>query len=270
MSSVDGEHDWRNLANRLDDKSKADYFRLNVPFEGDEPRLDDVRCMDELRRSVQLQPDGPRDRASIAFAILVASFFFELDRVPVFEANQYHCQGFVRCRNDPKAVLQSLGKTYSNLGFVTEFESLGTLTTEDICSSCHLYCKKVQFCVRHLDDVMHINLKAHGLEQRKISGFPHSMTWFIEQQQLDDPFGNVAHDVPGSYQCRACGVFDPGNTISRAGAKRNPKDLLGSPSVTPARVTSGANRKRKLDGPCEMQVVHKRGRLGQGLARYKR
>ena len=128
MSSLDSERTWRDLSNRLDDSSKADYFRLNVLFRGDEPRLDDVHCMDDLRRSVQLQPDGPKDTASIAFALLVASFYFELDTLPALEANRYYCRGFLRCRNNSRAVLNSLAKIHSNLEFVTDFESLGTLT----------------------------------------------------------------------------------------------------------------------------------------------
>jgi len=35
-------------------------------------------------------------------------------------------------------------------------------------------------------------------------------------------------------------------------------------------MTFGADRKRKLDGPCDMQVVHKRRRLGQGPAKCNR
>lgn len=84
MSSLDGERAWRDLANRLDDNSRGNYFRLNVPFSGGEPRLDDVGRMDELRQSVHLQPEGPRDRKRIALAILVTSFYFELDTIPIF------------------------------------------------------------------------------------------------------------------------------------------------------------------------------------------
>ena len=256
MSSLDGERTWRDVINRLDDSSKADYFRLNVSFQGDGPRLDDVRCIDELRRSVQLQPDGPRDRASIAFALLVASFYFELDTTPTFETNRYYCRGFLRCRNDSQAVLNSLAKIHSNLEFVTDFESLGTLTSDDICSRCHIYCKRIQFSVRHPDDMVSINLKVHGLEQRKISGFPHSMTWFTRQQQLVAQFGNAAHDMPQLYRCRAC-TFGRDNNNSRVERKRTLDDLLKS-SGKPSK----ANGKWEKGGQSDTQVVPKRRRLG--------
>ncbi|KAK3167630.1 hypothetical protein OEA41_010757 [Lepraria neglecta] len=259
MSSLDGERSSRDLVNRLDDSSKADYFRLNVSFRGDEPRLDDVQCMEDLRRSVQLQPDGPKDRASIVFALLVASFYLELDTetVPAFEANRYCCRGFLRCRNDSRAVLNSLAKIHSNLEFITDFESLGTLTLDDICSRCHLYCRRVQFSVRHPDDVFSINLKVHGLEQRKISGFPHSVTWFIHQQQIDAQFGNAAHDKLQLYRCCPCGVFSRSNDDdSKAGRKQTLDDSLSSPGAT-----SEAARKRKKGGQFDTQVVPKRRRV---------
>ena len=182
MANAD-EGTWRDVTNWLDDNSRADYFRLNVPFEGEEPRLDDIQFMDELRRSVQLEPTVLRDRSGIVFALLVASFFFELAAIPTFEANHYICQGFVRCRNGSRAVLESLTRLQGTtmLEFVNENEGLGTLILQDICPLCHMYSKKVQFYVRHLDDVICIKLRVHGWGQRKISGFPHNLAWFVSQ-----------------------------------------------------------------------------------------
>ncbi len=207
MSSLDGERAWRDLANRLDEDSKADYFRLNVSFPSDEPRLDDVGCMNDLRKSVHLQPEGPRDRTRIALALLVASFFFELDNLPTFEGGRYFCQGSIRCRNDPRAVIRALNKLYGDqLEFVMETGALGFLSATDVCATCHLFGKKAQFYVRHLEETVNIHLKVNGLERRKLSGFPHSMAWFVHQQQLDAPFGNAEHSVPGIFRCGACKV----------------------------------------------------------------
>jgi len=222
MSSLDGERTWRDLSNRLDDTSKADYFRLNVPFLGDEPRLDDVGCMGELRRSVQLQPNGLRDRSNVAFALLVASFFFELDRAPTFETGRYLCQGFIMCRNNPQAVLKSLTKLHNTrLELVTDDVSLGVLSPGDVCSMCHMYCKRVHFYVRHREDIININIKVHHLERRKISGFPHSLMWFIRQQHLDEQFGSADHDIPQSRRCRACRTFLT-HSVQKAESKKRP------------------------------------------------
>ena len=180
MSSLDGERAWKNLANRLDRESRGDYFRLNVLFVGDEPRLDDVGRIEELRNSVHLEPEGPRDRKRIALAILVTSFYFELSSMLIFELGKYLCTGVIRCRNSPRAVLHSLNKHYgTQLELITAAGTLGMLTSQDVCSVCHLYCKRVHFYVHHLEEVVSIQLRVSGLERRKLSGFPNSMEWFL-------------------------------------------------------------------------------------------
>lgn len=232
MSSLDGERVWKELGNRLDEDSKADFFRLNVPFQGDEPRLDDVGCVDELRRSVHLHAEGPRDRTKIALALLVASFFFELDTVPWFEGGRYLCQGYIRCRNDPKAVIHALIRLYgAQMEFTFETGTLGALSVEDVCSTCNLYCKKVRFYVRHLKENVKMHLRVNGLERRKLSGFPHSMAWFVHQQQLDSPFGNAEHGAPGSFRCGACRVIHtyPGPLGRKR--KRGAEEDLSSPQT---------------------------------------
>lgn len=209
MSSLDGERAWRDLANRLDDKSKPNYFRLNVPFSGEEPRLDDVERVEELRRSVHLQPDGPKDRTGIAFALLVTSFFFELDTIPIFEEGRYFCQGVIRCRNNPRSVTRSLNKLFgTHLEFTTSTVSLGLLSVDDVCGTCQLYQRRVRFYVRHLEETVNIYLKANNLERRKLSGFPHDMAWFVSRQRLSMPFGNADHDNPGNFKCGACRAYN--------------------------------------------------------------
>ncbi len=221
MSSLDGERTWRNIANRLDESTKADYFRLNVPWTGEEPRLDDVECIDTLRRLVQLQPQGSRDRTRIASALLVASFYFKLNEIPTFQTGQYLCTGMIRCRNDFRAVSSSLLRIHNTqLELTTDTESLGLLTSDDICEQCHVYCKTVQFHVRYLEDVVTLFVKINGLERRKISGFPHSMSWFSRQQHLDAPFGRIDHDLESLTKCRACTSYQDHRIEMRTTRKR--------------------------------------------------
>ena len=263
---MDGERRWMDVTNRLDDNTRADYFRLNVPFEGDEPRLDDVEVMDELRRSVQLEPNALRDRSSIAFALLVASFFFELAAIPTFEANHYICQGFVRCRNDSKAVLEALMRLQGTtmLEFVNENEGLATLTPQDICPLCHMYSKKVQFYVRHLDDVICIKLRVHGRGQRKISGFPHNLAWFVSQQNLDARFGTVNHDSTQRFRCGACGVLKRTASRDVRRVDRHPPVAVGATHD----LTIGGGKKRKFDNVTDRHV-HKLRKLGRSATQYR-
>ena len=107
MSLLDGENTWKELINRLDEDLKADYFRFNVSLSGPEPRLDDVHQMGQLRKCVQLQPNGLKNRVKTASALLSAAFFFELQVIPTFHAGLYLCQGLIRCRNDSNAIKKS-------------------------------------------------------------------------------------------------------------------------------------------------------------------
>ena len=206
ISSLDGERAWRDITNRLDESTRSDYFRLNVSFEGTEPPLDDIGCMTSLRRSVHLQPQGAQDRMNVASALLIASFYFELETPPLFQVGQYLCTGSIRCRNDFRAVCNSLATMHTNeLEIVTETESLGVVTANDLCEVCRLYHKKVQFHVRQLEDIVTIFIRISGLERRKISGFPHTMQWFMTRQRLDAPFGRLDHDQPLLFKHEYCG-----------------------------------------------------------------
>ena len=225
LSSLDGERAWRHSVNHLDNSARADYFRLNVSYSGEEPRLDDVNCMSSLRKSVHLQPQGSKDRASIAYALLAASFYFELDVLPKFEAGRYVCQGTIRCRNQFERVWKSLTRLkHAPLDFATETEHLGLLTPDDICVHCHLYGKKVQFNVRRLEELVSISLRVNELERRKISGCPHDVHWFIRQQRLDAPFGRADHDMPARWICQCIAPSE----VRSVGSKKRDSSHLAS------------------------------------------
>ena len=221
MSSLDGERAWRDITNRIDDTTKEDYFRLNVPLEGAEPLLDDVDCIEALRESVHVQPQGSRDRIIVTSALLVASFHFELDVLPKYEFGQYLCTGMIRCRNNFDAVLKTLVRIHTNnLELINETENLGSLTVDDICLNCHVYHKRVSFHVRQLEDAVTIFVKINDLERRKISGFPHSMQWFVKQQQLDAPFGRSDHDKLSLSRIRLYIYHKAGRGAGKQGIKR--------------------------------------------------
>jgi hypothetical protein len=49
------------------------------------PDIDDISTMDELRAQVQTQPLGNIKRLEIITALLASSFYFELDRPPIYD-----------------------------------------------------------------------------------------------------------------------------------------------------------------------------------------
>ncbi len=108
LSSLDGEGTWRELMNRLDERSRRDYFRLNISFSDQELAIDDIDCMNDLRASVHLRPRMFQDNKSIASALLTFTFFFELITIPLFDSRMFYCQGIIRCRLQGNVIVQAL------------------------------------------------------------------------------------------------------------------------------------------------------------------
>ncbi|KAI9760680.1 MAG: hypothetical protein M1840_002356 [Geoglossum simile] len=205
MSSLDGEITWKHLQNSLDEKSKSDYFRLNVPLQG-EPVLDDTACMDKLRESVRSFP-SLGDYIDIAAALLVSSFYFELTALPRFEGGLYKCNGTIRCRGHSDAIIESLFNLhYGRLEFAADSRLLGSLDPEtDFCQQCHRYRKRISFYVQKLNETVTLCLVAKDVgKRRKLSGFPQSIEWFIQQQHLEATFGTADHGCPGRLRCADC------------------------------------------------------------------
>jgi hypothetical protein len=219
MSSLDGEVTWKHLQNSLDEKSKSDYFRLNVHLQG-QPVMDDTACMDGLRELVRAF-HSLEDYGNIAAALLVSSFYFELTALPRLEGGLYKCNGTIRCRGHANAVVESLLNLYFGpLEFATDSRLLGSLDPKsDFCQRCNRYGKRVSFYVQHLSETFTLFLAAEDVgKRRKLSGFPQSMEWFIQQQHLRATFGAADYGCPGRLRCADC---DPkGEGMQDASLKR--------------------------------------------------
>lgn len=206
MSSLDGQVAWRDLQNRLDRKARENYFRLNVSLSDELSTIDDVGRMDEIRRQVESEPDQDQHYLNIAFALIVASFFFELVRVPTFRSGKYFCQGVIRSRLRGSSIaylLRSIQR--STWAFMTDMEILGYYEPEyDFCHKCHRYHKAVKFWIRHPMDPFTIYMQGVAVSRRrKISGFPNNLDWFISQQHLTADFGTPYHSSPAQGLCEA-------------------------------------------------------------------
>ena len=194
--------------NRLNERSRGDYFRLNISFSSQEPAIDDIDCMNDLRASVHLRSRMFQDNRSIASALLTFTFFFELTTIPLFDSRMFHCRGIIRCRLQDNVIVQALARIHSSdLEFVTELETLNLLKPkEDVCHLCHRYCKQVNFYIRHSSDFIAVYLQSDHHKRRKLDGFSQTMDWFVRQQNLDAVFETVNHETPDKLTCRVCGV----------------------------------------------------------------
>jgi hypothetical protein len=77
------------------------YHRLNLQFEGGEPRLDSVMCMPEMRRKAQADPSLDEPIATVARAMVASLFYFELDAAPELSAGRYNGKGKILCALGP-------------------------------------------------------------------------------------------------------------------------------------------------------------------------
>ena len=77
-------------------RKKANYFRLNVAFDGQEPALDDLqemRRMEENRNRV-----ANENELEIVESLVAKQFYFELEGAPRLIGGRYQCSGYLRYR----------------------------------------------------------------------------------------------------------------------------------------------------------------------------
>lgn len=207
MSSIDGQRVWQDVLNRLDQRTRENYFRLNVFLPHAEPAIDDISSMPGLRSSVHGHSQFKKDCAEVATALLVSSYYLELTDLPVFFSGKYLCSGSIRSRLSGHACTAAserlLGRDWS---FVTDSEVLGHYKgQQDLCPKCSRYCRKVRFTVRHPCEVLTVYIQQDSdSRKRKISGFPRSVRWFLSVQSLDWAFGTPHQDADLNHSCEAC------------------------------------------------------------------
>lgn len=207
MSSFDGESNFRDVVNNLDEESRDDYKRLNIFLPIDEPGIDNTSRMGELQESVHLNTQLMENCQITVYALLITAFYFELDSLPRnLPEGRFHCSGTIRCRLPGKAIVELLERVHpSQLVFVTNTRTLGYYNgRRDLCPMCQRYRKKVEFNVRDLGQLTYIGVRSPKRPQRKISAFPKTMQWFIDRQGLNAPFGTAYHKDLWSHSCKSC------------------------------------------------------------------
>ncbi|KAI9727191.1 MAG: hypothetical protein M1834_008499 [Cirrosporium novae-zelandiae] len=217
--SMDGQISWNDHVNRLDEIMRNNHFRLNSALQGEEPGLDDVDRMEELRHSVTHYLFTHDDLYAVVRALWATAFYFELDDLPLFSRGTYRCYGSILSRSpDSHALINEMIRSFPAARFVTDDKiTLGILNYQDGCETCGYFRKHVVFDIQHLDEDISIYLTLNNLFSRRISGFPHPISWFVQQQMLDTKFGTPDHqtiDLPLYRHCRCS------SRCERAGRKR--------------------------------------------------
>lgn len=201
--SVDAQNSWRAFMNHLEDHVRADYFRMNLFFDGEEPALDDVEQMPDLPRQVHAQLHQ-NDCPAVARALQSAQFFFELDSELDHRHGTFRCHGGILCRSlSSLTLVHHLQTKYPTARFMLDNGAvLGNLSTEHCCGNCGFFRIDVAFELQHRDESIQIFLVFNNLFRRNVNGFPHPISWFEEQQQLSYAFGRMDHrPTSGARKC---------------------------------------------------------------------
>ena len=209
MNSFEGQHTSREVRNILAGRSRMDYFRLDSAFPDAPPAMDSAGSMERLAQWVKSQPSGPREHREIILALLTTCFFFELDNAPVFHCGLFHCVGTIKCRIPAQSVIRCLNSLQPSeqQEFYKDKLNLGLrLSVDDICSACHRYTRPVRFYARSLEEQLTLSLRLGNLTYR-LSAFPNTVKWFIEQQGLGCEFGTANHGVPLKMGCVSCSGY---------------------------------------------------------------
>lgn len=223
QSAFDGERTWISYKNRLT-SSKSQDFRLNIDLE-EAPAIDDLDCLERLKKNVHTQPGGAIQRLEVAVALLSASFFFELEAVPKIDSTsgRFRCDGTIYCRNTGAAVVESLQRLCGeSLSFSSDDGSLAGFGIDAICDQCFRFSKRVSFLIDDLSQPSSLYLTSPLYPQQRISGFPQSMNWFIAQQGLHLEFGDPSIFRPskGNCRCRSRIVKRESNAVNSLPSKR--------------------------------------------------
>jgi hypothetical protein len=176
------------------------YHRLDVKFDGEETRLDDIASIPELELKVQGDASLSNPIENVAQCVIAALFYFELDFIPKRIHGKYCGTGRIFCsirRKNPilrheDPAFQELFDQLSSISAQFYFDDRPIADVND--PSCFdqdgNFCKEVEL---NTADRFAILLKQSGTEPYNISGSPFSIQKLIETQGLDTPFGRADH-----------------------------------------------------------------------------
>lgn len=178
---VHGEKSWRALLNRLDERARPNFFRLNLEFDGQEPGLADTEKIPELCEaamncSLDLEPH--RD------AIWASAFIYELTEPPRLFCGYYICTGMIYCTfPDARPLLQAIRRAYPQPGLMLNEKIISEFgRREDHCPGCGCFAQQVEFEVRHLTTIVNLTLAFTKTSRRHLSSFPNTVEWIVDKQ----------------------------------------------------------------------------------------
>jgi hypothetical protein len=203
-SSIDSQENGDSIRRKMAKNHKEDpgkmrrrgeYFRFNIEFRTQQPRLDDSSKIPEMKILAQEAMLHSKQLDRLAHCIIAELFVFELelDNPPRKENGRYSCTGYILCCHRAgssafDALLERLTK--SSAKFLFRGRALpGSIRDRASLARDGNFRKRVCFDVTSKEDLVSLHLWEGGAESYNISGSPFSVDWLMEAQGLGRPFG---------------------------------------------------------------------------------
>ncbi|KAJ5117867.1 uncharacterized protein N7443_001773 [Penicillium atrosanguineum] len=197
--SMDGEQGFHDFLNCIPANMQLAIFRLDHPYPGPLPRLNEVEKLDQMESIPYNVPDV------LVRAVLATAFFFELDQQPIRNHRSLYCEGSILCsRSQAQGLLSSVTAEFPGARFQSDQGShLGSVKEHDGCHACGYFRKKVSFSLTSLEQIFSIAIVG-STSHHNIGGFPKSIQDLLDEQLADAHFGTPDHVVGHWPPNRAC------------------------------------------------------------------
>ena len=187
---LEGEDHFKVFRNYVPESKKDRYFRLNVKFQGREPKLDDIHQMHQLHKE---ETRSEPIESEIVESLVAKQIYFEFDQPPLYSKGRYYCNGHLHCRFQGGQQAELV----NHLLRVSAVFSLNGCPIKHLRKPLNLrngmLAEYVEFSVKHLEEEFAISLGGFSIQSRAISGFPTTAAALSCNQGFDNVFGDCHH-----------------------------------------------------------------------------
>ncbi|KAK8912409.1 Calcium-independent phospholipase A2-gamma [Metarhizium anisopliae] len=217
-------------------------IRLDVSFEGMEPKLDDVRAVPRLKRRVRHDAALSAEIDSTVDCIIASLFYFELEAMPMQRGSMLSCSGHIRClrkHGDPALCLLIEKLVAWNARFVIDNKIMGgNMLSPFFWDQTGNFGVPAEFQITGQE--LSVSLTWPDGRTHPISGSPYLIHQLVDVQGLNAPFGLPDH----RRKHRAPRYAHAVSTGSDHEARKS--KLKRKTSSINTFVTQGSTKRRKL------------------------
>ncbi|KAJ9133184.1 FabD/lysophospholipase-like protein [Pleurostoma richardsiae] len=198
MDQMSGSRIWKDfMGYKKIESNDTEYFRFDVEFTDGEPRLDNVRCMDQVSLLARTTISHSAELSKSISCMIARLFFFQLDELPRKRNGAYSCSGHLFCRlragrEGFVALMRDLDQANTKIAadgrcLPGGFQSHLSLAQDGN------FKKRVTFEVSSREQTISMTLYRSPGAHFNIGGSPFSLDWLIRVQRLDAMFGTADH-----------------------------------------------------------------------------